>query len=178
MISIRHPHLEVDRALRALWVEVQLSAGPPGLSLGQYVLMGIAAFLGPGLFGWTLAPATGTLTPTEGLLLMLVIPGLSWIAFGPLCMAVNRWSLSQTLDVCLRAMAPGSVWLGLASAGFWVGGRWGWALLAVFIAHTLMAIGFVRIGKSHGSSTLRLSALWFLGLDGSAAVFLGVLSCV
>jgi len=142
------------------------------------LLYAILAFAGPGLFGFLMGRATGFLSPAEGALLILVPSGLAWILWGPLCMAVNRWSFRVTTEICLKTMAAGSLWLALASAGFVLGGQGSWALFSLFCAHGLMWALFVRLGKTQGKSTLRLSLLWIFGLDGGAALVGGIIPCL
>lgn len=142
------------------------------------LLYAIMAFAGPGLFGFLMGRATGFLSPAEGALLILAPSGLAWILFGPVCMAANRWSFRLTAEICLKTMAAGSLWLALASSGFVLGGKGGWALFALFFAHGLMWALFVRLGKIQGASALRLCLLWILGLDGGAAVIGGIIPCL
>jgi|GEM_PF-4626109 len=113
------------------------------------------------------------LSPADGIILMLALPGAAWLCFGPLCMAVNRWPLATTLRACLAAMWPGSLLLAAASLGFARGGGIGWAIGSVLAAHFVMMAAFIRAGRRHGRSTRRLGLLWFLGLDGIATLLAG-----
>jgi hypothetical protein len=148
------------------------------MRVAHYLIYGVLAFLGPGLFGALMGPATQALTAEEGLMLVLVPSGLAWIIFGPLCMAANRWTWKQTAEICLSTMAPGSAWLGMASLGFYAGGGWNWAGLSILIAHFIMMGRFICLGRNSSISTRRLGALWIFGLDGTALLIVGGIACL
>jgi hypothetical protein len=135
------------------------------------------SFLGPGLFGHSLGWATGTLDSREGLMLMLVIPGLAWLVFGALCAPTLNWSLQTTATVCLRSMAAGSLLLGLASLGFVFGLGIVWGIFSILASHFLMLAVFLRDGRRLKVSSGRLAALWFIGLDGAAVLLVGIVVC-
>jgi hypothetical protein len=140
-----------------------------------YVLL---SFLGPGSFGYSLGRLTGTLNPQEGLMLMLVIPGLTWLLFGALCAPTLNWSLQTTATVCLRSMAAGSVLLGLASLGFVFGLGIAWGIFSILATHFLMLAVFLRDGRRLKVSSGRLAAAWFIGLNGAAILLVGVVACL
>ncbi len=148
------------------------------MRIAHYLIYSVLAFLGPGLFGALMGPATHTLSAQEGMMLVLVPSGLAWIVFGPLCMAANHWTWKQTAEICLSAMAPGSAWLGMASLGFIAGGGWSWAGLSILIAHFIMMGRFVYLGRNSTLSAVPLVALWIFGLDGTALLILGGLTCL
>jgi hypothetical protein len=129
-------------------------------------------FLGPGLFGAALGWKLPLLSPVDGWVLMVVLPGAAWLCFGPLCMAANRWTLPEAFDTCLEAMVPGSALLALAALGFACGGGWLWALGSVTAAHFVMMAVFLRAGRRRGGRTARLAGLWLLGLDGGLLLLL------
>lgn len=130
-------------------------------------------FLGPGLFGAALGWKLPFSSLTDGWVLMVALPGAAWLCFGPLCMAANRWTLSEAFDTCLGAMVPGSALLALAALGFACGGGWPWALGSVTASHFVMMAAFCRAGRKRGMGTARLTGLWLLGLDGGLLLLAG-----